>query len=59
MARRTRKKGNINNVINTAPPIVLAIVYLKKDNHHLYLNFITPLSGKGCTLRNNMKHPHP
>lgn len=28
MARRTRKKGNINNVINTAPPIVLAIVYI-------------------------------
>ena len=30
MAKRTRKKGIINNVINPAPPIVLAIVYLQK-----------------------------
>lgn len=33
MARRTRKKGNINNVINTAPPIVLAIMYSFKTAH--------------------------
>ena len=33
MARRTRKKGNNNNVINTAPPIVLAIMYSFKTAH--------------------------
>ena len=29
MARKTRKKGIINNVINPAPPIVLTIVYIQ------------------------------
>ena len=59
MARRTRKKGNINNVINTAPPISFSDCLHTKDDRHLYLNFTTPLSGKGYTLRNNMKHPYP
>lgn len=51
MARRTRKKGNINNVINTAPPISFSDCLHTKDDRHLYLNFITSLSGKDNILQ--------